>query len=47
MDEFETDDPSLRGEMTLAITLSDADGGTDLRAVQRAVDLIRARGGTE
>ena len=34
VDEFETDDPSLRGEMTISITLSDAaDGGTDLVAV--------------
>jgi uncharacterized protein YndB with AHSA1/START domain len=33
VDEFETNDPSLRGEMTITITLTDADGGTDLRAV--------------
>ena len=31
--EFETDDPALRGEMTLTITLADADGGTELVAV--------------
>jgi len=32
--EFETDDPAMRGEMTIAITLSDADGGgTELLAV--------------
>ena len=31
--EFETDDPALRGEMTITITLSDRDGGTDLTAV--------------
>ena len=32
--EFETADPALRGEMTTAITLTDAeDGGTDLLAV--------------
>lgn len=32
--EFETSDPALRGEMTTAITLTDAeDGGTDLLAV--------------
>jgi uncharacterized protein YndB with AHSA1/START domain len=32
--EFETDDPAMRGEMTLTITLADApDGGTDLGAV--------------
>jgi len=33
VDEFETEDPALRGEMTIAITLADADGGTDLFAV--------------
>ena len=33
VDEFETDDPALRGEMTITITLADADGGTDLVAV--------------
>jgi uncharacterized protein YndB with AHSA1/START domain len=33
VDEFETDDPALRGEMTITITLLDADGGTDLLAV--------------
>ena len=32
--EFETDDPAMRGEMSIAITLSDADGGgTQLLAV--------------
>ncbi len=31
--EFETSDPALRGEMTITISLSDADGGTDVRAV--------------
>ena len=32
--EFETDDPAMRGEMSIAITLSDADGGgTELLAV--------------
>jgi uncharacterized protein YndB with AHSA1/START domain len=31
--EFETDDPALRGEMTLTITLADEDGGTELAAV--------------
>jgi uncharacterized protein YndB with AHSA1/START domain len=31
--EFETTDPALRGEMTIAFTLTDADGGTDLHAV--------------
>jgi uncharacterized protein YndB with AHSA1/START domain len=33
VDEFETADPALRGEMTITITLTDADGGTDLHAV--------------
>ena len=33
VDEFETEDPALRGEMTITITLVDTDGGTDLRAV--------------
>jgi hypothetical protein len=31
--EFETTDPALRGEMTIAISLADADGGTDVLAV--------------
>jgi uncharacterized protein YndB with AHSA1/START domain len=31
--EFETDDPSLQGEMTVTITLADADGGTDVVAI--------------
>jgi uncharacterized protein YndB with AHSA1/START domain len=30
---FETDDPMMKGEMTIMITLADADGGTDLYAV--------------
>ena len=33
VDEFETEDPALRGEMTITITLTDANGGTDLLAV--------------
>lgn len=33
VDEFETADPALQGEMTSSITLSDADGGTDVFAV--------------
>jgi uncharacterized protein YndB with AHSA1/START domain len=32
-DEFETDDPALRGEMTITIRLSDAPTGTELVAV--------------
>lgn len=31
--EFETGDPALQGEMTVAISLTDADGGTDLVVV--------------
>ena len=31
--EFETDDPAMRGEMTITFTLGDADGGSDLLAV--------------
>jgi uncharacterized protein YndB with AHSA1/START domain len=30
--EFETAEPTLRGEMTITITLADANGGTDLLA---------------
>ncbi len=33
VDEFETADPALRGEMTVTITLTDADDGTDVLAV--------------
>jgi uncharacterized protein YndB with AHSA1/START domain len=32
-DEFETDDPALRGEMLITIRLSDAPAGTELDAV--------------
>jgi uncharacterized protein YndB with AHSA1/START domain len=31
--EFETADPAMRGEMTITISLADADGGTDVVAV--------------
>jgi uncharacterized protein YndB with AHSA1/START domain len=31
--EFETTDPALRGEMTITISLADAQGGTDVVAV--------------
>src|ERR1700756_2519181 len=31
--EFETTDPALRGEMTITISLDDADGGTEVLAV--------------
>jgi uncharacterized protein YndB with AHSA1/START domain len=37
VDEFESDDPALRGEMTITITLADADGGTDLVAVHEGL----------
>jgi uncharacterized protein YndB with AHSA1/START domain len=33
VDEFETEDPALRGEMTSTITLLDAPGGTEVVAV--------------
>ena len=33
VDEFETSDPALAGEMTITIHLSEADGGTQLDAV--------------
>jgi uncharacterized protein YndB with AHSA1/START domain len=31
--EFETADPALQGEMTITMTLTDADGGTEIDAV--------------
>jgi uncharacterized protein YndB with AHSA1/START domain len=38
LDEFETDDPTLRGEMRITITLTDADdGGTDVVAVHEGL----------
>ncbi len=37
MDEFETRDPALRGEVTITITLADRDGGTDLLAVHEGL----------
>ena len=37
VDQFETDDPELQGEMTITITLSERDGGTDLTAVHEGV----------
>jgi uncharacterized protein YndB with AHSA1/START domain len=36
-DEFETDDPGLRGEMTITIRLSDAPAGTELAAVHEGL----------
>src|ERR671936_105396 len=35
--EFETTDPALRGEMTITITLADADGGTEVLAVHNGL----------
>jgi uncharacterized protein YndB with AHSA1/START domain len=37
VDEFETDDPALRGEMRITITLADSRGGTDLLAVHEGL----------
>ena len=38
VDQFETDDPTLGGPMTITITLADAaDGGTDLVAVHEGL----------
>jgi uncharacterized protein YndB with AHSA1/START domain len=37
VDEFETTDPALRGEMTITITLADADGGTEILAVHEGL----------
>jgi uncharacterized protein YndB with AHSA1/START domain len=38
VDEFETADPAMRGEMTITIMLSDADdGGTNLVAVHEGL----------
>lgn len=35
--EFETADPALQGEMTITITLSDADGGTEVVAAHEGL----------
>jgi uncharacterized protein YndB with AHSA1/START domain len=35
--EFETDDPALQGEMTVAFTLSDVTGGTAVHALHTGV----------
>jgi uncharacterized protein YndB with AHSA1/START domain len=37
VDEFETSDPDLAGEMTITITLTGGNGGTDLEAVDEGV----------
>jgi uncharacterized protein YndB with AHSA1/START domain len=34
---FETDDPAVRGEMTMTWTLRDAEGGTEVRLVHDGV----------
>ena len=51
VDEFETADPSLRGEMTITITLADSEGGTDVLAVHEGLPAgsvaFRQRGGLE
>jgi uncharacterized protein YndB with AHSA1/START domain len=39
VDEFETSDPDLAGPMTITITLTESDGGTDLAAVHEGVPL--------
>ncbi len=39
VDEFETDDTELQGEMTITITLSDAGDGTDIFAVHDGLPL--------
>ncbi len=35
--EFETGDPALQGEMTITISLTDADGGTEVLAVHEGL----------
>jgi uncharacterized protein YndB with AHSA1/START domain len=37
IDEFETTDPSLHGEMTITITLTEVNGGTDLIAIHEGL----------
>jgi len=37
VDEFETTDPTMQGEMTITITLADADGGTELVAIHEGL----------
>jgi len=37
VNEFETTDPALRGEMTVTITLADADAGTEPHAVHEGL----------
>jgi uncharacterized protein YndB with AHSA1/START domain len=35
--EFETEDPGLRGQMTMTTTLTEADGGTDVLVVHEGI----------
>ena len=35
--EFESEDPGLRGEMTMTTTLTDADGGTEVAIVHEQI----------
>jgi uncharacterized protein YndB with AHSA1/START domain len=35
--EFETNDPALQGEMTIVLSLSDADSGTNVQAVHESL----------
>ncbi|HTF88789.1 MAG TPA: SRPBCC domain-containing protein [Planctomycetota bacterium] len=37
VDEFESTDPAMRGEMTITLELVDVDGGTDLLAVHEGL----------
>jgi hypothetical protein len=37
VDEFDTEDSALRDEMPIIITVTDADGGTDLDAVHEGL----------
>ncbi len=37
VDEFETADPALKGEMTITITLADAPGGTEVTGVHEGL----------
>ncbi len=37
VDEFETDDPTLSGPMTITMSLTDVDGGTEVTAVHEGL----------
>jgi uncharacterized protein YndB with AHSA1/START domain len=37
IDEFETEDPSLRGQMRVTISLSDVDGGTEVVGLHEGI----------